>query len=152
MHDNKYIECLRKHFFFDNWHIRKRTINGIGYEELPDFKSFFCVNIEVYSWEEDEFVRSIYKLRGTKENTISIYIYESYILLIPYVKVFAKKHICQTCYRHFDHTGHHHCHRRICTNNTKFVITGEFYNMKDNIIELLDQFDIEVPQEDHIFK
>lgn len=124
---------------------------GCILEDFSNFESFFKVNMEVYSLEEDGLARSIYKSRGLQETTMYVNMYENHLSYIRDFSMYAQKYQCKSCDRHFDHAGHLHRHQRACSNQTKFVYPGGFYRPTESIFERLNEFGINVPDDQRTF-
>ena len=66
--------------------------------------------------------------------------------------MYAQKYQCKTCDRHFDHAGNLHRHQKVCSNQTKYVYPGGFYQVRDNIFDQLDQYEIHVSNDERTFQ
>lgn len=124
---------------------------GLSFEDFPDFETRFNVNMEVYSLEEDGFALSVYKSRGVQDTTMFVNAYENHLSYIRDFAKYAKKYRCKTCDRHFDRSFNLHRHQRKCSQQTKYVFPGGFHQPRDSIFDKLDQFGINVPEDQRTF-
>ncbi|KAJ8310173.1 hypothetical protein KUTeg_012038 [Tegillarca granosa] len=134
-----------------NFKKSNKKFHGVAYEEFPDFESFFKVNMEVYSLQEDDSCRSIYKSRCRFDSTMYVNLYENHLSYIKSFPQFANKFQCSICERHFDQFHNLRQHQKVCTNKTKYIHPGKFYKMPATLFEKLEEFGITVPLEERNF-
>ena len=78
--------------YFKQWtNHRLGDFEVLSFEDFSNFESFFKVNMEVYSLEEDGLASSIYKSRGLQETTMYVNMYENHLSYIRDFSVYAQK-------------------------------------------------------------
>ncbi|KAJ8317503.1 hypothetical protein KUTeg_005407, partial [Tegillarca granosa] len=156
LHKGHAINAIEKpaQEMFKQWCSFKKSnkkFHGVAYEEFPKFESFFKVNMEVYSFQEDDSYRSKYKSRCRFDTTMYVNLYVNHLSYIISFPQFANKFQCSTCDRHFNHLGMFKTHQKICTNKTKYIYPGRFYKMPTTLFEKMDDFGITFPLEERTF-
>ena len=153
-HDIKRLEVVTREYY-QEWckHMPSATNNfqGVDFDQLPDFEKVFDLNIEVYDLKEDGFAQSIYRSRGLHGTTMYVNLFENHMSYINNFAQYAQKFQCKTCERHFKLAGDLYRHQRNCANQTKFVYPGGFHRANESIFTKLEQFDINVPEDDRTF-
>ena len=111
---------------------------------------FFSIAINVYSLQENGHATIVCLSKLTDFNVMHLHLYEPHFSYISKFRTFAKKYECIICSRILNLSKNLIRHVRECYVDTegKYVVCGK-YRTNKNIFELLEDIDINIPEEDH---
>lgn len=91
-HNIKSIEGPAYRLFKQWTNHRLGVFEGLSFEDFSNFESFFKLNMEMYSLEEDGLARSIYKSIGLQETMMYVNMYENHLSYIRDFSMYAQKY------------------------------------------------------------
>lgn len=89
-HNIKAIDGPANEFYLEWMEHARSESNEVTFQDFPDFENLFEVNLEIYSLEEDDFARAIYKSRGHHESTMYVNLYQNHLLYIRDFALYAQ--------------------------------------------------------------
>ena len=138
---NRYREKLEEY-------TGKSLYEGVELSELGFVETYFHVAINVYSLQESGHATMLRLSRLNNFNIMHLHLYEKHFSYINKFKSFAKKYNCTICSRILNRSCNLKAHANVCYIETQEIYVGGKYNIKNNIFELLETIDINIPEED----
>ena len=141
--------------YFERWStyldVSCENFEGVSMEQLAQFEKCFEINVNIYQLQEDGSALSIYKSRCHFPDTMHLNMYEHHLSYITNFKAYATKYQCGTCERHFNDISHMNRHQRTCQGQTQHQFPGGYYTAPLTIFDVLEFYDISVPEHQRIF-
>ena len=157
-HLDKKSQCKEREVdaLYKQWYtkhkISKEKFQGVTLKDVPEFEETYDINVFIYSLNEQEEAEVIYKPTGLHTNTMHVNKYLNHISYINNLNAYAKKYACFKCQKMFTTCGECTQHEKICSDATKLVYPGGYYENQRDVFQQLEDMGITVQPVDRYFE
>lgn len=131
--------------------IRNDGIKKFQGVNIENIQKCFQVNIDVFEIDACENTSIVYKSPCFYDNQMFLNLFGNHVSYITNINRYAKKYVCSICKKHFSTAKKLTRHSKCCSDKTKHIFPGGFYEMKKTIFDELKEIDIIVNEQDKLF-
>jgi hypothetical protein len=140
------LERLTK-TYASEFHGDVTKLEGLDVSELSAFENVFKINVNVFELSEDESCTTVYRSRGTFNDTMNLNVYHKHLSYITNMRAYTRKYKCRNCSKLFPSANRLKRHETTCSDASKYIYPGGYHQPRQDLWTQLTQYGFQADSE-----